>query len=326
MGYRIRSVGLSELPQVHDLLGRAFPEAPRDMFVRQTQDGTFRVRHGRVAADSDGRIFGWVRIFQREMWIGTQHLPVGGIGQVATDRFARRQGIATALLRDAIDIMQKEGMVVSFLFTGIPGFYERLGYRIVPQVYMDCSAAEAVASTGGERWWLGKLYPGIDRRRCGDISRLAKPVEAAGLVSPISVGRGWTWRWPAADWLGEDPLGCRVARPYQHGVTDAFIRCADRPDGYKILAADAEPGCEDALVPLLRVAAARAITSHGRDARIGGIVPEESALAALLRTMHSVTETREIPHPMMIRALGDHSEIVEAFMQHPVYFWNADRI
>jgi len=117
---RIRAVRRDELPAVYDLLEQAFPEATRSLFVEQTErDSTFRLRHGRVAI-IDGEIAGYVRIFARTMLVRGVPAAAGGIGSVATRSDARDGGIATALMLDAIEQMRREGMVVSFLFTGIP--------------------------------------------------------------------------------------------------------------------------------------------------------------------------------------------------------------
>ena len=200
----MRAVRRVELPQVYDLLEAAFPEARRQLFVAQTErDSTFRLRHGRVAV-ADGRIVGYVRIFARTMLVRGVPVPAGGIGSVATDARAQHGGIATTLLKDAIDVMRREGMALSFLFTGIPGFYERVGYRVVRERFYTVPAAKAAAiSTTG----LYDVRPSTDR----DVRRLVG-IHQRAIAGATGAVRRTSRQWrDAVSWLEEDPGGAFVA-------------------------------------------------------------------------------------------------------------------
>jgi hypothetical protein len=56
---------------------------------------------------------------------------MGGVASVCTRPEARRQGLSTRLLQDAIRLMENEGMPVSLLQTGIHDHYHRLGWEQV---------------------------------------------------------------------------------------------------------------------------------------------------------------------------------------------------
>ena len=53
---------------------------------------------------------------------------VGAIGNVSTYKEFRGRGFSTGLLNLAIEDMERRGCQWSYLFTGVPGFYQRLGW------------------------------------------------------------------------------------------------------------------------------------------------------------------------------------------------------
>jgi predicted N-acetyltransferase YhbS len=309
----IRPARRADLPQVYDLLERSFPEAPRAMFVAQTErDSAFRLRHGRVAV-IDGRIAGWVRIFYRTMLVRGIPMRAGGIGQVATDAGARNNGIATALMLDAIEAMRRENMRVSYLFTGIPGFYERVGYRTVRESFFAVPAAKAAeTSTSG-------LYD-VREMRDADLSRLVAIHQRAVAGATGAVRRTRReWRDQRA-WLAEDAAGCLVAE--LRGRPVAYIRCAVRIHGYQVLEAECLPQHFDAVAMLIAAAGRRALACGS--ATIGGLVPADTPAGAVLQSLSA--KPARIQHPMMMRALDTDPTIEDAIRHEHVRFWNADRI
>ena len=66
-------------------------------------------------------------LHERTMHVGTARLLTGCIGAVVTYPEHRHQGVATALMHDAIDYAQAHDYSV-LLLDGIPRFYERYGY------------------------------------------------------------------------------------------------------------------------------------------------------------------------------------------------------
>ncbi|MAS36578.1 MAG: hypothetical protein CL610_21415 [Anaerolineaceae bacterium] len=76
---------------------------------------------------------------------GSVELRVGGLGAVCTDPAWRKQGLAAAVLQDAIHYMQARGDHISLL-DGIPGFYHQFGYHTVwPGSSLEFSAEAAAA-------------------------------------------------------------------------------------------------------------------------------------------------------------------------------------
>ena len=310
----IRAAHRLELPAVYDLLEQAFPEAPRPVFVAQTEhDSTFRLHHARVAI-IDGQVAGYVRIFARTMLVRGVPVAAGGIGSVAARQDARGRGVATALMRDAIEQMRKRGMLVSFLFSGVPGFYERLGYRVVREPYFEADAREAAATphTG--------LYDvrAMTERDVPRLLAIYRRSIAGGTGAIARTAR--TWR-DAAHWLAEDGGGCFVAE--RNGVPVAYLRSRCRTYGHQILEAECAPR-HDGAVPALLAAAGRRALEHRE--RLVVLAPDDHPLATALRALASVTETTDARFPMMARTIVDDPALDRAFSEEPLYFWNSDRI
>jgi predicted N-acetyltransferase YhbS len=310
----IRAVRRQELPAVYDLLEHAFPEATRALFVEQTErDSTFRLRHGRVAI-VDGAVAGYVRIFARTMLVRGVPMAAGGIGSVATRSDARDGGIATALLRDAIAQMQREGMALSFLFTGIPGFYERVGFRVVRQPYFEADAAEAAATPNDAVYDIRQMRPADDRA----VVRIRQRAVAGTTAVVVQTLR--TLR-DARNWLEEDDSGCFLAE--RTGVPVAYIRSRCREYGHQILEAEALPHHDGAIAALLAAVGRRAF-AHAE--RIVASSPDDHPLATALRTLPTIAETMDFRYPMMARSLVADPAIDAAFDAEPLHFWTADRI
>jgi predicted N-acetyltransferase YhbS len=288
----LRAVRRRELPAIYDLLERCFPEAPRSLFVRQTEhDATFRLRNGRVA-EIDGRVAGYVRIFARTMLVRGVPVRAGGIGSVATYPDARAGGIATALLRDALEEMRRDGMALSFLFTGIPAFYERLGYRIVLQPSVGVDAAEAAALPSPSLYAVRPLVE-------GDLARLLRIYVSAAAGSTGAVVRTRrSWR-DTKSWLGEAPGDGFVAE--RNGVPVAYVRSRCRTYGHEIVEAEHLHNHDEAIMPLIAAVGALA-ASHGEG--LVASVPEGHTLDTAMRTLPSSTRTTDVRYPMMMRLLS----------------------
>jgi len=303
-----------ELGQVYDLLAAAFgdKDAPLVRFEAQTeQDSTFRLRHGRVAV-RDGRVVGYVRIFARTMMVRGRPVAVGGIGSVATEAAYGSRGIGTALLEDAIAQMRREGMQASFLFTGIPGFYERLGYRIVREPQFDLEAAACTGISHAGLWDVRAMRDG-DERRLLAIYRRAIAGSTGAVVRTLR-----TWR-DARTWLDEDTGGCFVAE--RSSVPVAYLRSRQRTYGRQILEAESAPGHEGAVAALVSAVGRRAM-EHGE--QVVSLAPDGHPLATALRSV-GASETTDVAHPMMVLGLGE-AWAGEALLSESIRFWNTDRI
>lgn len=295
MSLRIRAARPSDLPQIYDVLDAAF-DAPLDLFVAQTErDSTFRWRHARVA-EVDGRIVAHVRIFDRIMLVRGVPVRAGGIGSVATLPAYEGSGYASALLHDAMHVMHRLGMAIGFLYTGIPEFYERLGWRVVQEPGFRASMREAAALS---HQTLYRIRPTAD----ADIPalvRLHRAAIAAGTGAVVRTVR--TWRDQEA-WLGLDSAGSLVAE--YAGRIVAYVRGARRPYGYAILEAEHARG-HDAAVSALLAEGAASTTNRSSD-DLTALVPDDHTLAIALRSLPSTTWSAgrtHVPHPMMMRIIS----------------------
>ncbi|HYM16420.1 MAG TPA: GNAT family N-acetyltransferase [Dehalococcoidia bacterium] len=292
MTVTLRAARRADLPAIYDLLELCFPEAQRALFVAQVEhDSTFRFRHARVA-EVDGRVAGYVRMFARTMLVRGVPVAAGGIGSVATHPEARHGGIATALLGDAIAAMRGDGVLLSFLFTGITGFYERLGYRIVREPWIEVEAAEAAREA------QASLY-GVRRMRDGDVPRLLAIYRQAAAGSTGAIARTQrTWR-DGTSWLGERDGDALVAE--RNGVPVAYLRSRCRTYGHQILEAELLPNHDEALASLLAAVGERA-AAHGE--RLTALVPDGHLLGVTMRALTSATVTTDVPYPMMLRVVS----------------------
>jgi GNAT superfamily N-acetyltransferase len=86
-----------------------------------------------VVCDGGGRIASTAVIFRRSVWTRWGAARVGGIGAVATRPEMRGRGFASAALAKCEWILRSEGFRTGVLFCTIVAFYERLGWRVVPE-------------------------------------------------------------------------------------------------------------------------------------------------------------------------------------------------
>lgn len=86
-------------------------------------------RKSTFVADVDGKIVSVVQVFAIPLRdeLGRE-VTVGAIANVSTFKEYQGQGFSTQLLRLAIRDMEERGCKWSFLFTGVPDFYKRLGW------------------------------------------------------------------------------------------------------------------------------------------------------------------------------------------------------
>lgn len=292
MSIIVRAARRSDLPAVYRVLQSAFTGTPIQLFIDQTEgDSTLRMRHIRVA-EIDWRIAAHVRVFSRRMLIRGVPVRAGGIGSVASAPDARGLGLPSALLHDAIDVMARERIAVSFLYTGIPAFYERLGWRIVREPVFNANAME-VAQVPRERGYRIRRIEDEDVPALLLIYRRA----TAGTTGAI-VRTAATWR-DALRWLGEDGAGCLLAE--SGGRPVAYLRARSRDHDYTLLEAEHERGHEAAVAWLVAQAARRAVRLREQP---WTYAPADSTLAGTLRALPSTTETTGVGYPAMMRIVS----------------------
>lgn len=295
MSIIVRGARRADLPGIYRLLGVAFDDAPLRLFIDQTEgDSTLRWRHVRIAVDRDGRVLAHTRIFPRTMLVRGVPVAAGGIGSVASLPEVRGDGLASAVVEDAVAQMRREGMGIGYLFTGIPAFYERGGWRTVKQTQIDVDAREAAAIA------IDRAYRSR-RATDRDLPSLLAIYRSASAATTGAIARTSRIWQDAQAWLGEDAAGCLVAE--QRGRVVAYIRARVRAFGYQILEAEHVPGHDAAVAGLIAAVGRRAAF---RRQRLTALAPQDSTLAALLRALPSARETADVTHPMMMRITALH--------------------
>lgn len=89
----------------------------------------------------NGELLGGYMLYERLLCMGTARLMTGCIASVVTAPDKRKQGVATALMRDALDRAREKNFAL-LLMDGIPKFYFRYGYTNM----FDASAVDVDSS------------------------------------------------------------------------------------------------------------------------------------------------------------------------------------
>lgn len=291
---RIRSVRRSEFPAIFDLLDTCFATTDRALFERQTlNDSTFRLADGVVAEDPDGRPVSFVRIFRRRMLLRGIEVEAGGIGSVATHPEWRQRSLANGVLQECIRRMERRNVALSFLYTGIVEFYERLGWRVVSIPLLTVLAEEAAELPSGpyhvrpftsaDLRTIRRIYENDIRGRTGAVVR-----------SP----RYWT---DHMTWSDDAPEGFLVACHDSRPV--AYLRSHGRvPAIQYVLEACTEPDHRGAMASLLGELGRRGCSASYK--LVGGILPEDSAAAPVMAALPSHRRLYDVRVPDMMRLIS----------------------
>lgn len=113
-----------------------------------TQSPEFRSEQVRGAFHAS-QLLGGYTLHERMLCMGAARISTGCIAAVVTAPDSRKQGVATALMQDALAFARKENRML-LLLDGIPNFYFRYGYVDlfdVATVEVDCSAILARPAT-----------------------------------------------------------------------------------------------------------------------------------------------------------------------------------
>jgi len=223
----MRTMRKQERGPVLDLLEEAF--GFRGIFLRyMDHDPLLRNEDTLLALDGEAPV-SCVQIFSKRIRLRGETLELGGIGSVATALAYRKLGLASDLLSRALEEMERRGMALALLFTGLFRFYEQLGFVPVPQrrcklhrpensskstgqagtrafaahdlpavrALYDTYAAPFDASTvRDEPYWTGQLaYAGNPDEnfrvveRAGEIVAYARAIQMSGTTAIIEFAR-----------------------------------------------------------------------------------------------------------------------------------------
>jgi predicted N-acetyltransferase YhbS len=269
----IRQMRAADRAAVLDLLEHAF--GVRELFDRYMDfDPAFAWDDFWLALDG-GRPVSCVQVFAKTVRLRGEAVKLGGIGSVATHESARGKGLASELLRRAIESMRARGMALSLLFTGRFTFYEPLGWQQISLRFFKLAAGARVGAVDPNtlerafrpadlervaalydaytellsgptirdaRYWAGQLHtagtPEEDFRvaeRGGEIVAYARAASFGGRVRVIEYAR-------AAN--GADALARLLASftPAEHSLPVPLVRDADLGDALHALGLATSPG------------------------------------------------------------------------------------
>lgn len=133
-----RNLKEEELQEWFDLCGKLFGIGEKYFRMHYFND-PWSKRDGIFICEDQGCLVGSVRVFFRKVYINGQVVPMGGIGEVCTDKEYRGKGIASRLLKMAIAFMEADGLEVSVLGSGADGLYESFGWRGQALKRIKCS-------------------------------------------------------------------------------------------------------------------------------------------------------------------------------------------
>lgn len=125
----------------------------------------FQREHTRVAF-RNGQLAGAMRITTDTIRIGEARLKMGGLGWIAVSSEFRGQGVASAMIGDALAYMRRNNYHVSMLF-GVVDFYHRFGFTTMLSDYQ--TAVDVLEAENAEHTPY-KVRPG----KPGDIAAIQK--------------------------------------------------------------------------------------------------------------------------------------------------------
>lgn len=135
--------------------------------VRQ-RDGIFA-----IALDDDGSVIAHSSIFSREILLPTGRTTVGALAGVCCHPNWRNRGLGRDVVRATFARVDEGQFSVSFFQTGVPGFYEKIGARLVHNRCFNSFNAE---DPTGNPWWEPHLmvYPALYPWPDGEIDLLGR--------------------------------------------------------------------------------------------------------------------------------------------------------
>ncbi|MEU4800856.1 GNAT family N-acetyltransferase [Actinosynnema sp. NPDC023587] len=98
-------------------------------FGSTSEDNPLRPGRRGLVAELDGRPAGTLAINEFHQYYGGAPVPLGGIGGVAVDPYARGRGVATGLLDRALTDLREHGQPLSALYATVPALYRSRGWE-----------------------------------------------------------------------------------------------------------------------------------------------------------------------------------------------------
>ena len=213
----VRAARRNERDEVLDLLALWYSD--REFFARYNQiDPTFRDELCLVARDG-GRLVSTVQIFDRAINLDGQSVPMGGIGSVFTLEEYRHKGVASGLMRLAVDTMIRERFEVSLLFAERLTFYNQFGWREVERKFSILAGGAGLKPTDRDGWDRFEIDAFDEARDLPEIAAIHRAYSGRFNVTAIRDESAWRANLRFA---GNQPM-----RPGE-GSEEYFTICRER--------------------------------------------------------------------------------------------------
>ncbi len=279
----------------------------------------------RVAVD-DGKIVSTVRVFIRKMYFHGEPISVGGIGEVSTRPEYRKRGLATQLLKDSIQFMEKRGIALSMLH-GSQRIYSVEGWQSVPRYY----AKKTFIGRKQKEW---NIRP-VNFQDMDEVAQIASRYDTYSRKYNGPFVRDEAAYW--TDWVKTESPQAWVAE--RDGTIDGYVSVRDRNGelGIKEFAASEELFAADSAKALFEVLLSDIIAQMDAESleveypapiADGFNVPQVDAHGS---TMYRVIQPDTFP-PRMRQELSDtlpdlfhsQSEMLTQDIQSHHIFWPTD--
>jgi predicted N-acetyltransferase YhbS/L-amino acid N-acyltransferase YncA len=187
----VRAAEREECPEICDLVDKAFKGSTieRTMIdVTTGVDPNFQKGDLRVA-EADGRIASMMMLIRRPLRIGTAIVNGAMVGPVATHPNFQGKGYCSAVMRDAVRYMERQGFDITLLW-GIPWLYTRYGYS--PAMVKTEAVIELERKTPSEnRSYHRKSFTEADLEQMTHIYHSNTATRTCAEIRSLEM---WEWR------------------------------------------------------------------------------------------------------------------------------------
>jgi predicted acetyltransferase len=245
MRHEVRPLTADDVDAAVAIRAQAFNNAVSDA---QRQVVAERIaRGGSIGVDVGGALAGLLVVYPLGQFFGGRSVPMGGVASVAVAVEHRSKGVASTLMRGAIEQMHAGGLVLSTLHPATTSFYRRHGY--------ERAGAYSIAEVPARA--LGTLPRGpaecLRAAGPGDLPALRACYGRAAPARPGWIDRP-DWFWDPAYDPGRDASHVLACESPDGRAVDGFVLYERSPGaspfGWDLEVAHlvaAEPGAELAL-------------------------------------------------------------------------------
>jgi predicted acetyltransferase len=252
---------VSDVQRVFQLQSEIFGLPPEHFEMVSKRDPYF-TPDNILTASYGNELVSALQLFPKRVRFGKCSIMAGGIGNVGTHPSYRKKGLASKLLREAVGLMKRRGYRISLLFTRIPDFYRKLGWKNVAPHYEYAISMQKLREKASPKPQAGMCRVFKD----DDLSSVMEIYESTNRLRTLSAIRSVEhWRRMLAHPLNEDLSLFTVIE--MGGKMLAYIRCNMRGDVLEII----EAGCTSDPPNFLFKSLLSHIAGLGMRIRCGGV-------------------------------------------------------